>query len=341
MSVITLLIASFGGFVLNLTNLPLAWLLGAMLSIAACSQKFKTLHIAHPLRSGATAILGTVVGLLVSSEILDLLVQYAPSIALMLLFQLLLMGAGTYFLLRRTSTDHTSAFLASYPGAVSQITAISLDQKCDSQLVAINHTTRLFFVIAFLPIIVNLFTEQQVNTVPSLAPSHFGIEPVGNYIWPLVIAATGYFLGKISRIMTPSLFGPMILAALLTVTNIIPELNIGEWLIPIAQIVIGAAVGLRFREMNAGKWKKMLYNHLPYAMVLLCLTVIAALCVHLLLGLPLNTSLLIMAPGGLSEIVLIAIALDIDPVLVTAHHVIRSLFGFIFIPWVLKRYSTD
>ena len=334
--IITLGISSLGGALMHLTQMPLAWLLGAMLFTALSSQFLKRLQVHKTLRLSATAILGTVVGALVNANIFSLLLEYAPSITAMLCFQLLLVVVGTYFFLRRTSANRLSALLATYPGSVSQITALSLERKCDVQLIAMNHTSRLFVVISFIPLLITLVIGDFSSSIPSIVNEVKKTDTIINYAWPIGIALLGFCLGKISNIITPALFGPMLLAALLSITNLIPEANVGKWLIPIAQIVIGASIGLHFQKLSRDTWKRMMSIHLPYALILLVFTIVSGWLVHIFIGIPFDSSLLIMAPGGLSEMVLIAFALDIDPIMVTAHHVIRSLFGFLFIPWLIQ-----
>jgi membrane AbrB-like protein len=333
MRLATLGIAFAGGAVLNLTNLPLAWFLGALISVALCSGFSKGLSVPTSWRLSGTALLGTIVGALVNSDILQLLLNYAPSIGMMLCSQLLLVMAGTSFFLRRNSTDRLSALLAAYPGSISQIIALSLENKCDSQFVAINHTVRIFSVIAFIPLIIALITNGiDVEAVVTKDPDNNFV----SYAWPILVAALGFILGKCCKLISPALFGPMMLAAFLSIAGLLPDTGIGPWLMPLAQIIIGASVGLRFQGMGLHEWKRVKSIHLPYGLVLLVFTLLASWVTHQLLGIPLNTSLLIMAPGGLSEMVLIAYSLDIDPVMVTSHHVIRSLFGFLAIPWMMR-----
>ncbi|MGH1487127.1 MAG: AbrB family transcriptional regulator [Cellvibrionaceae bacterium] len=336
MHFVTLLIASIGGALLNFTNLPLAWLLGAMFSVALCSLFTKRFYVPNRLRFAGTAILGTVVGSLVNADIFHLLVQYAPSIGAMLGFQLLLVCIGTWFILRYAGADRLSGLLAAYPGSISQITAISLDNKCNTQLIAVNHTCRLFLVIAFIPLAITAFSGDIIIEQQVVKEGHNGFI---NYALPMTIALTGYLIGDALKIMTPSLFGPMILAAIFSMTGLLPNIPTGEWLIPLAQIIIGASVGLRFQNMSSDAWKNIASIHLPYGLTLLTMTLAAGWSVHILLEIPFETSLLIMAPGGLSEMVLIAFALDIDPVMVTSHHVIRSLFGFLLIPWLMQLWA--
>ena len=133
----------------------------------------------------------------------------------------------------------------------------------------------------------------------------------------------------------------MLLASALNMLGYLPNFSIHQWLIPLAQIIIGASIGLHFQEMQKKAWKNVLSIHLPYAIGLLAATILASIGAHHFLDIPLSTCLLILAPGGLSEIALIAYTLNIDPLMVTTHHVIRSLFGFILIPVLMRIWIRD
>lgn len=295
---------------------------------------YKKLAIPKQWRIGATALLGTMIGSLINTDILSLIIKHSPSIGIMLMSQLLLTFAGIWYFRKKTATDRTSTLFAAYPGAISQITALSLDHKCDAQMIAMNHTTRIFIVIAFIPLLITLFMRG-VN-IEHLPSTTYPNDTFIAYAWPIFIAIVGYLIGRRYKLMTPSLFGPMILAGILSITGLSPNTHIGEWLMPIAQVIIGASVGLRFKNIQQQQWLSIKKIHLPYALMLLAFTLSSSLGVHLLLDIPFQTCLLIMAPGGLSEMVIIAYTLDIDPIMVTVHHVVRSLFSLILIPWMMR-----
>ena len=62
------------------------------------------------------------------------------------------------------------------------------------------------------------------------------------------------------------------------------------------------------------------------ALGMLAVAMGAAALLHRLTGLPFDALLLSLAPGGLPEMTLIALSLDIDLAMVVAHHLVRVLF---------------
>jgi membrane AbrB-like protein len=333
---LTILIASIGGFLFSYTGLPLSWLMGSIIFVTITSQ-FVKLEISTTIRNSATAILGVIVGSLVTMSFFTLLTDHIITISAVLLFQLILAACGMKILMYFARKDAVTSFLASYPGSISQITSISLDEKCDAAIVALNHTCRVLVVILAIPVIL-----VGIDNL-TLTPTDIVItkEPLQNYNFPLVLAILGAVIGNMLRLSTPALFGPMLLTAALSVAGYLPEFEIGNWLLPIAQIIIGAAIGIRCVNLSRSDYKRIISVHLPYAVFLLSITLTASFALHYFLQIPFRLSLLLMTPGGLSEIILISIALNIDPLVVTIHHLARSLFGLLVIPiflFSLKRY---
>jgi uncharacterized membrane protein AbrB (regulator of aidB expression) len=60
--------------------------------------------------------------------------------------------------------------------------------------------------------------------------------------------------------------------------------------------------------------------------------VVVAGIVHVLTDLPFASLILAFSPGGLAEMSLIALALDIDPAFVATHHVVRIFLVVVLAP---------
>jgi uncharacterized membrane protein AbrB (regulator of aidB expression) len=69
---------------------------------------------------------------------------------------------------------------------------------------------------------------------------------------------------------------------------------------------------------------------------MLGVTVVCAWSVHLATGIPARQVLLAYAPGGLAEMSLIALSLDIDAAYVSTHHILRILFVIGIAPLVFR-----
>lgn len=116
--------------------------------------------------------------------------------------------------------------------------------------------------------------------------------------------------------------GPMIFAGLLTSTGWLP-LTLPNWLIILAQIVIGTTLGLRFNGLSGAIVRRGLILALGSAAVMLALGAVLALLITSLADVSLSAAWLSLAPGGVNEMSLVALSIAADPALVTLAHVYR------------------
>ncbi|MBT6429932.1 MAG: AbrB family transcriptional regulator, partial [Rhodospirillaceae bacterium] len=96
-------------------------------------------------------------------------------------------------------------------------------------------------------------------------------------------------------------------------------------LIAVAQVVIGSAIGARFVGLDLRKTAKPIILGVISALSMLAMAVAFAYVVAPLLGLPMYALLLALSPGGLAEMSLIALALDVDTAFVATMHLVRIL----------------
>jgi membrane AbrB-like protein len=90
-----------------------------------------------------------------------------------------------------------------------------------------------------------------------------------------------------------------------------------------AQLLIGASVGCRFRGVDVLRALVAMAASLGLVVLMLGLTVLFALALHGLTGLPLDQLVLAYVPGGIAEMGLIALSVDADPTFVATHHLVR------------------
>ena len=126
------------------------------------------------------------------------------------------------------------------------------------------------------------------------------------------------------RLPAGQLTGPLALAAILSVSGLYP-LDIPQWLVNVAQIVIGSALGMRFTGIS----RRLILRGTRLALMsvggMLLLAAFFAEILHVAVGEPFDVMLISFAPGGVTEMALIALSLQANPALVTLHHIWRIL----------------
>jgi membrane AbrB-like protein len=109
-----------------------------------------------------------------------------------------------------------------------------------------------------------------------------------------------------------------------------------HWLLDATLLVLGSAVGSRFSAIDRWVLVRLSGHAVIATALILSVTACAALATAWLLGLDVVTMLLAFAPGGVAEMSLIAVALNIDPGFVALHHLVRIFEILLLAPLVAR-----
>ncbi|WP_235040011.1 AbrB family transcriptional regulator [Vreelandella profundi] len=327
----SLAVGAVGGIAFQLTGLPLAWMLGPLIANLLVSSQGVKVAVPEPIRNVFLAIMGMVLGSQVTPQLAHRVGDWPVSAGLLLLgvAASTAVAAAWY---RRCGFDPVSAWFGAAPGAMTAM--ILLGEKCggDPQRIAVAQSLRIILVILFLP---PLFWASGDGS-ESVGPVNSGLE----HGWMLLTIPLVLPLGRFLRIPTPALLAPLLMAALLSGFDI-ASLALPGWGMNVMLWVLGSAIGSRFQGMT----RKLLGRYLWQSGIatLLALVVLAlfAELIHQLLGVGRDVALLALAPGGIGEMAILAVALNIDPVFVAFHHLLRMVTLMIIAPfwarWLMRR----
>ncbi|MBF0333989.1 MAG: AbrB family transcriptional regulator, partial [Alphaproteobacteria bacterium] len=107
-------------------------------------------------------------------------------------------------------------------------------------------------------------------------------------------------------------------------------------LVAAAQVVVGAAIGARFATIRKEGIAREALAAIAATALLLALTLGLAWATADLSGLPVAVLILALAPGGLAEMCLIAVALHADVAFVSAHHFARIVLVVTLAPLAFR-----
>lgn len=342
---LTLLVGWVGGTVASWLNLPLPMLLGSLLVVAAAAiagvrplghlpqfpQKFRQPFI---------PIIGVAIGGAFRPEIVQEAAQWWPSLVALALFIPAVHLLGYRALMAAGGTDRVTAFFGTAPGGLIEAVQMGEEQGADVPMLTMLQFLRLILTLVLVPIGFTVLTGHAVGSAG-------GMEMTGSDV-PLtlrdvailaVCAVAGAWIGVRLRLPAAWIFGPIVLSGavhLAGITETVPP----AWLVAGVQVVIGTGLGVRFAGMPAGA----ILRALRLAVLNVSITIAGAWAVAFALGPLVGESaaavFLAFAPGGLIEMSLIALSLQVSVVFVTVHHVARILLAVtmarLMAPWLLK-----
>ena len=314
-----------GGVVASFLGLPLPYLIGGMMAVAAAaihlSKRGYDVSFPRPVRNACVAVIGTMIGGTFSHQMVALLPGLWVSLLAMVVFVIIAHGVSYGIYRHLGNFDRNTAFFAAMPGGLVEAVTLGTEAGADARALSVQHFARIVIVVTLVPF---GFFLWQGEIVGSSAGQSFSQRSPGlaDLLIILALMAVGLLLGKKLRLPAGHLMGPMVLSALFHGFGLWDTAS-PVWLLNLAQLVVGTGLGAMF----GGTTLAMLLHAFGFGLIavsaMLGLTVIFAVSLATLMPLPVDTLIVSFAPGGVSEMGLIALSLGASPVFVAIHHLFR------------------
>jgi len=317
----TLVIAAVGAGLFQLVGFPGGLVAGSMLAVAVAALAGRPMQVPLPLARLCFVMVGILLGAVVTPQTLRGIATWPLSVAL-LIVAVMAMLAGTASYLRWVHGWHPlSALLGASPGSMAQVMALSAELGADIRGIAIVQVMRVLLIVLGVPAGLALFGST-VAPAASLRPAGAGSFAE---VAVLVVASSATALAML-RMRFPGglMFGAMFGSAILNGSGLI-HASLPWGLGSAAVVTLGAVAGARFA--NTGP--RMLLSYLGAALGSFAVAGLVAASFALLVAamLPLRIADVIaaFAPGAQDTMMVLALALNLDPIYVGAHHLVRFL----------------
>jgi membrane AbrB-like protein len=330
----TLVIATAGGLALGLTGVPGGYLSGSILLVATAALAGRPMLIPVPLMRILFVLLGTSLGAVVTPETLNGVATYPLSIVVLLAAMACIAFCCATYLQAVHGWDKVSAYLASAPGGMSQVLAAAAEIGADLRAIAIVQSMRVVIIAVGLPSGLALLGLAGHIVRPPGPP--LTLASLDQLAILLAAASVGGYLAHRFRMPGGLLFGAMFTSAGLHGSAII-DVAMPWWVTNTAAIALGAIIGTRFANMRFRLFVSFLGAAFGSMAIALAIAGVFAAGLLLLLKLPLAEVMIAYAPGSVDAMMLLALALHLDPVYVGAHHVVRILLVGMTMPLLARR----
>jgi membrane AbrB-like protein len=318
----TLLIGAVGGVAFASLGIPAGLVSGSVLAVAIAALAGRPMGVPPMLARVCFVLIGILLGAIVTPETLHGMATWPLSIAVLAVATFGMIAATTAYLRYVHRWDWVSAYLGASPGAMAQVVALSAEFKADLRGVAIVQVMRVLLVMIGLPGGLALFGLAAGSTIAAPGPVG-GSSPVEFLI--LVVVSTALALALMwLRFPGGLLFGAMAGSAVLHGTGWVHAV-LPWWLGGAAVIVMGAVAGSRFANTSLRTVVDYLGAALGSFAVAISVAALFALVVMTFLPFRPADVVIAFAPGAQDQMMLLALALTLDPVYVGAHHLSRWL----------------
>lgn len=329
----TLCLGAAGGLLAALLHLPLALLLGSLVVtgvVAAAGWRplGRAVTLPMKLRSAFVPVIGVSIGGAFTPAVLGQAGAWWPSLLALLLFLPLTHGVG-YLIYTRGGLPKLESFFGSVPGGLIETVQMGEEAGGDVKLMTVLQFLRLILTIIFVPLIFMALTGGAVGSASGATlPAAAVPLTVQEVVVLLAAGALGFWVGKLVRLPAAIMTGPILFSAVAHAAGLVHGVP-PEWLVGVTQVVVGCGLGARF----AGAERAMLWRAMRLAVVVAVVSLGIAFGFALALagwvGEPVAAVFLAFAPGGLAEMSLIALSLQMSVVYVTVHHVARIVVSVV------------
>jgi len=330
----TLAFAALGGGIFGWVGVPAGFLSGSILAVAGAALAGRPMRLPSPAAQAIYVVIGISLGAVVTPETLHGIATYPASIAVLVLAMGCIGLAGAAYLRLAHGWDKTAAFLAAAPGGMSQVLIVAAELGADLRAVAIVQTMRVVIVAVGLPSGLALLglAGHAVRRVNGPFTGSLVIE-LGMLIATSIVGAAA---AHRFRLPGGLMFGAMIISAVLHGSGLVHAVVPG-WAANAAAVALGALIGARFTNTPL----RLFFDHLAAAFgsFAIAVAIAAVFATGLIKFLSLRAAevMIAFAPGSVDAMMLLALALHLDPVFVGAHHVMRIVFVGLMMPFVARR----
>lgn len=342
---LTIVIAAAGGCIARKLRMPAGFLVGALIAVASFNVLTGKALYYEWLKFLVQVVSGALIGSTVTKgdirELRHLLLPALVMVAGMLLVNL---GIGT-LIWYISDMELVTALMSCVPGGVTETTIISGDMGADTPVVALMQLVRFVSVmLVFPPLIKSISMKYSPNENPTegeadklKAKGKANVGPRDLAI-TLFLAIGGGLVGEFLPIPAGALIFSLVVVS---VYNLWTE---KAWVHPnekfAAQICCGAYIGCKVSMDYLRGVRSLLLPALLMVVGFAVFHILLGILLSRLFKLELPAMLFACAPGGASDMALIAGELSNDCSAIAVLQIIRLIFVIIIFPQVISLYAS-
>ncbi|PTE71827.1 AbrB family transcriptional regulator [Staphylococcus devriesei] len=325
---ILLITAIIVSVIFYFAHILLPFMFGPIIATLIVVKVFK-LEVVWPfwLSQIGLILLGVQIGTTFTSEVMN---DIKDDWFIIILVTVLLIGLSlliAYFFKKIARVNTETAILSVIPGALSQMLIMAEEnKKANILVVSLTQTSRVIFVVILVPFISFLFSDS-ANNVKNVAK----VTPLTNalnlpqILFLVVVIALIYMVMSKINFPTKQLLAPIIVLVVWNLTTHI-TFTLDNYILASAQVIYMIRIGLQIANL-LGDLKGRIAVAIIYQNVLLIVgAFVMVYIIHLFTNSSINELFLGGAPGGMSQIVLVAIATGADVAMISSFHIFRIFF---------------
>ena len=320
--------SAVGVAVFYFLDLPLPFMLGPMFGCLIAAMAGAPLQGLGWLATAMRIVLGVAVGTAITPELLGRMPEMIYSVALVPPFIILIGLIGYPYFRKVCGFDHATAYYGAMPGGLQDMLVFGEEAGGNLRSLSLLHATRVLVVVTSAP-----FLMQAVWNTPLLgSPGASAAElPLAEMALMAVVGTLGWLGARAVGLFGAPIIGPMAATALVSLSGFIEHRPPGEALLA-AQFILGLGAGAAYVGVTMHELRRDVLSGFGYCILLGGISLVFAQIVISIGAAPPMEAFLAFAPGGQSEMAILAIVAGADVAYVVTHHLVRLVVVIIGAP---------
>ena len=341
---ITIVVGIIGWLLAKKLKLPAPGMLGSMLLVGITNIIFDYADFTIPIKVFGVAISGAYIGVQIEKkDIKNFKYLIKPFIILIIMLTINTFVAGG-IIQYVTDIDWLTALLSCVAGGVTDMSIVAMDMNAEVGTVALMQTVRLVGVLLIFPYWITMMTknepasEMDERFIQQTTNNKYFLDkyintPTKKIIFTMIIAFIFGYIGQWSGLPAASMMFPMFVIMFLNVNTNYCIVNKKEKLV--AQILAGSVVG---STMKASTFASLDKTIVPVLILLFSYFLVNFLFSYLCKKknyLDLKSAMFASAPGGATDMTLIAADLGADLTKIALIQALRAAYAVSLMPMLI------
>lgn len=330
------------GFFLDKIHMILPWMFGPIFA-SLIVIKFMKRKIIWPTWLGnlGLLILGVQMGSTFTPVVLNDIKGEWLQIVLMSVFILLIALLISIVFKKIANVTFETALLSAIPGALSQMVVMAEEnKKADLLVVTLTQTSRIMFVVILVPIISSIYgSNGEQSGHVAQKPSIFNVLSIPELFIILIGIAVTFLIFYKFRFPVPYLLSPILV--MLTWNLLTGQVfTLDYQFIIIAQILFGIRIGVQIADLIDNITKKTIFAIAFQNIMLIIGAFLLVFLFQLFINENINDLFLSAAPGGMAQIIVVALETGGDVAMISSYHIFRIFFILLIVAPLIKVFLT-
>jgi len=321
-----------GAAIFYVLDLPLPFMLGPMFGCLFAALSGANLQGLGWLATAMRIVLGVAVGTAITPDLMHRMPQMIYSVLLVPPFIMVIGLIGYPWFRKVCGFDHATSYYGAMPGGLQDMLVFGEEAGGSLRTLSLLHATRVLVIVTSAP-----FLLQAVWGTPLIGPPGASAAniPIREMAIMAAAGAAGWWSARRVGLFGAPIIGPLVATAVVSLAGFIEHRPPREALLA-AQFILGLGAGAAYVGVTMRELRRDVLSGIGYCVLLAGISLVFSEIVIAIGAAPPMEAFLAFAPGGQSEMAILAIVAGADLAYVVTHHLVRLVVVILGAPVVAR-----